>query len=170
MRESNMQPFQNYLNEYKKQLKKGAVKEAYKGLMQYFSNLRLHLKSKYPDYFLSGSIHFGQMDYTYFYFFPKTLKQQKLKIVIIFIHDTFTIQVMLAGYNKNAQAKYWKLFKENNWTKYPLTPTLKGVEYITEFTITDNPDFSNLNALTNQIETGTLTFIKDIENFLIKQK
>ena len=32
MEELNMKPFHEYMNEYKKQLKKGDIKEAYKGL------------------------------------------------------------------------------------------------------------------------------------------
>ncbi len=165
-----MQPFHQYIEEYRKQLEKGAVKAAYQGLMDYFTQLRLHLKNKYPDYFLSGSIHYGQMDYTYFYFFPKTLKRQKLKVVIIFFHDTFKIEVWLAGYNKNIQAEYWKLFKENGWNKYRLAATPSAGDSIVEYALNDKPDFSNLDALTNQIETGTLTFIKDVENFLSKQE
>jgi hypothetical protein len=161
--------FHQYLNEYRKQLNQGSIKEAYKGLMEYFTGLRLYLKNKYPDYFLSGSIHYGQMDYTYFYFFPKSLKRQKLKIVILFIHDTFALEVWLAGYNKDAQAKYWKLFKEKSWNKYHVAPTTKGVDYITNFVVVDNPDFSNLDALTSQIETGTMKFIKDVEEFLATQ-
>lgn len=66
-----MKPFYEYLNEYKKLLKRGDIKEAYKGLMEYINNLRLYLKKNYPDYFISGSIQQGFMDYTYFYFFPK---------------------------------------------------------------------------------------------------
>jgi hypothetical protein len=110
------------------------------------------------------------MDYTYFYFFPKTLKRQKLKNVILFIHDTFTFEVWLAGYNKEVQAKYWKLFKENNWNKYHLAPTTKGVDYIINFTLNDKPDFSDLEKLTDQIENGTIGFIEDIENFLSEHK
>ena len=163
-----MQPFQQQINEYRKQLEKGTVKEAYRGLMEYFDGLRLHLQKKHPDYFLSGSVHHGFMDYTYFYFFPKTLKQRRLKIVILFIHDTFKFEVWLAGYNKKIQQKYWKLFKENNWNNYHLASTTKEVDSIIDYTLIDNTDFSDLEALTKKIETGTLKFIEAIESFLSK--
>jgi hypothetical protein len=169
MEKLNMMSFQDNINEYRNQLKNGAVKAAYQGLMQFFDDLRLHLKNKCPDYFLSD-VHYGQMDYTYFYFFPKSLKRQNLKIMILFVHDTFKFEVLLAGYNKNVQAKYLKLLRENDWSKYPLASTTKGVEYIANSVLVDNPDFSNLETLTNQIETGTLKFIKDIEDFLSEHK
>ena len=165
-----MNQFDTYLAEYRKQLEKGVVAAAYKGLMQYFAQLRLQLEKKHPDYFLSGSIHEGQMDYTYFYFFPKTLRQQKLKVVILFTHSTFNFQILLAGYNRVVQAKYWNLLKENGWNKHPLAPSIKGFDYITHQTLIDKPDFSNLDALTKQIEMGTLAFINDVESFLANQK
>jgi hypothetical protein len=47
-----------------------------------------------------------------------------------------------------------------------VTPA-KGVDSIVEYILVDNPDFSDLDALTNQIEKGTLKFIEDVERFLL---
>jgi hypothetical protein len=93
-----------------------------------------------------------------------------LKIVILFIHDTFTFEVWLAGYNKNVQAKYWKLFKENDWNKYHIASNPRDVDSIIKFILINNPDFGELDTLTSQIEKGTLKFINDVENFLSKHK
>lgn len=163
-----MESFNEYVDEYRKQLEKGAIKKAYKGLMEYIMDLRTHFKNKYPDYFVSGSIYYGTMDMTYFSFFPKSFKNQKLKIAIVFIHDTFRFEAWLAGYNKQAQLKYWKLFTESDWNKYHLVSTTKGVDSIIECILVDNPDFSNLDNLTKQIEGEALNFIKDVEGFLSK--
>jgi hypothetical protein len=168
MKELNMESFQEYINEYRKQLEKGAIKEAYKGLMEYIMSLRTHFKNKYPDYFVSGSIYYGYMDMTYFSFFPKSLKHRKLKIAIVFIHEAFRFEVWLAGNNKQVQSKYWKLFKESDWNKYHIVSTTKGVDSIVEYILVDNPDFSDLDTLTKQIERATLKFIKDVESFLSK--
>lgn len=163
-----MDSFQESMNEYKKQLEKGAVREAYRGLMEYFMGLRTYFQKKYPEYYVSGSIYQGYMDMTYFAFFPESLKRRKLKIAIVFIHDTVTFEVWLIGYNKKVQTKYWKLIKENNWNKYRMPLTTKGFDSIIEDVLVDNPDFNDLDSLTKQIEQGTLKFIKDVENFLSK--
>jgi hypothetical protein len=163
-----MESFQEYMNEYRKQLEKGYIQKAYKGLMEYIMDLRTHFNKKYPDYFVSGSIYYGYMDMTYFSFFPKSLKQRNLKTAIVFIHDTFRFEAWLAGYNKQVQQKYWKLFKDSDWNKYHIVSTTKGVDSIIECTLVDNPDFSDLDALTKQIEKGTLNIINDIEEFLSK--
>ncbi|OHB62129.1 MAG: hypothetical protein A2167_02405 [Planctomycetes bacterium RBG_13_46_10] len=168
MKELNMESFHEYIIEYREQLEKGAIKKAYRGLMEYIMDLRTHLKNKYPDYFVSGSIYYGYMDMTYFSFFPKSLKVRNLKIAIVFIHDTFRFEVWLAGSNKQVQQKYWNLIKESHWNKYHIVSTTKGVDSIVEYILVDNPDFSDLDTLTNQIEIESLKFIEDVESFLSK--
>lgn len=161
-----MGSFHEYMNEYRKQLEKGAIKEAYKGLMEYIMHLRTYFNNKYPDYFVSGSIYYGYMDMTYFSFFPKSLKNRNLKIAIVFIHEPFRFEAWLAGCNKQVQTKYWNLFKESGWNKYHIVSTTQGVDSIVESVLVDNPDFNDLDTLTKQIENGTLKFIEDIESFL----
>ena len=163
-----MESFHDYMREYRKQMERGAIQVAYRGLMEYIMDLRTHFKNKYPDYFVSGSIYYGYMDMTYFSFFPESLKRRKLKIGIVLIHETYRFEVWLFGYNKQVQTKYWKLVKESIWNKYHIVSTTKGVDSIIEYNIVNNPDFSDLDTLTKQIEKGTLKFIKDVENFLSK--
>ena len=163
-----MESLSEYINEYRKQLEKGVIQKAYKGLMEYIMDLRTHFKNKYPDYIVSGSIYYGYMDMTYFSFFPESFKQRNLKAAIVFNYDQFRFEVWLAGYNKQVQQKYWKLFKESDWNKYRIVSTTKGVDSIVEYTLADNPDFRGLDSLTKQIEEGSLTFIHDIEEFLSK--
>ena len=163
-----MASFHENMNEYKKQLRRGAVQKAYQGLMDYIMGLRSHFEKKYPDYSVSGNIYFGYMDMTYFAFFPKTLKQRKLKVGIVFVHEAFRFEVWLFRYNKSVQAEYWKLFKESGWNKYRIPSTVKGGDSIIEGILVENPDFGDLDTLTKQIERGTLKFIEDVENFLSK--
>jgi len=169
MKERKMESFQKFINEYRKQLEKGAIQEAYRGLMEYIMSLRTHFMKKYPDYVESGSIYYGYMDMTYFSVFPKSIRDRKLKVPIVFLHEAFRFEVWLSGVNRQVQEKYWKLIKESDWNKYKLVPQEgKGVDSIVEHTLVDNPDFNDLDALTEQIEKGTLKFIQDVENFLSK--
>jgi hypothetical protein len=161
-----MKPFHEYMNEYRKQMAKGDIREAYKGLMEYIMKLRTYFKNKYPKYDISGSIYYGYMDMSYFALIPESLKLKKLKIAIVFIHETCKFEVWLAGYNKQIQIKYWKLFKESDWNKYRIPSTIEGIDSIIECTLAENPDFSDLDTLTKQLEKGTLGFIKDVEEFL----
>ncbi len=163
-----MESFHEYVNEYREQLKKGVIQKAYKGLMEYILQLRTHFKNTYPDFFISGSIYLGYMDMTYFAFYPKSFHERALKIAIVFLHETCRFEAWLAGFNKQGQMKYWKLIKESGWNKYHLVPSTKGADSIIEHIVVENPDFSDLAALTNQIESEALKFIKDVEMFFIR--
>ena len=164
-----MGPFHESMGEYKEQLQKGAIQKAYRGLMDYIMDLRTYFEKKYPDHYVSGSIYFGYMDMTYFSFIPKLLKERNLKVAIVFIHETCRFEAWLAGINKQVQTKYWNLFRESEWDKYHLASSPKSSDSILEYVLVSDPDFSELDTLTNQIESETLKFIKDVEDFLSDQ-
>ena len=163
-----MESFQECINEYRKQLEQGAIQEAYRGLMEYIMGLRTHFMKNFPDYVVSGSIYYGYMDMTYFSVFPKSIKQRKLKIAIVFLHEAFRFEAWLSAVNRQVQAQYWELIKESGWNKYQIVPPGKGVDSIIENILVSNPDFSDLDTLTRQIERATLVFIQDVESFLSK--
>jgi hypothetical protein len=164
-----METFHEYIHEYRKQLEKGTIQKAYKGLMEYITALRMHFKNTYPD-FVSGGIYHGYMDMTYFPIFPQSFKQRQLKIAIVFLHEPFRFEVWLAGNNKQVQKTYWTLFKESDWNTYPVVPTTKGVDAILESIVVDNPDFRDSDRLTTRIDRATLKFIRDVETFLLKHE
>jgi len=164
-----MGSFLESMNEYKKQLKRGYIQDAYQGLMEFFRDLRSHFKNKYPDSSVSGSIYYGYMDMTYFSLFPESLKSRKLKIALVFIHDKFRFEVWLSGSNRNVQTEFWKLLKESDWNKYHLAANPRAVDYVIDHILISDPDFSDLDTLSRQIERGTLEFIKDVEGFLSRQ-
>jgi hypothetical protein len=161
-----MESFHESMDEYKKQLEKGAIQAAYKGLMDYILGLKTHLKNKYPDFFVSGSIYYGYMDMTYFSFFPKSIKDKNLKIAVVFIHESCKFEVWLAGINKQVQTKYWNLIRESDFHKYRIVSTPIGNDSIIEHILVEKPDFRNLDALTEKIELETMKFISDVECFL----
>jgi hypothetical protein len=55
-------------------------------------------------------------------------------------------------------------------TKYRIPSTTKGVDSIVEHILVESTGFRDLDALTKQIEGGTLKFIEDVEGFLSKHE
>jgi len=165
---TNMITFHESMLEYQNQLKKGIIQKAYRGLMEYFGSLRSYFKNRYPDYNVSGSIYFGYMDMTYFAVTPPQLKEENLKIAIVFLHKEFRFEVWLGGYNKAAQKEYWDLVRKKSWDTYHIPSKIEGIDSILEYILVDPPDFRDIDALTTQIDKKTMDFIKNIENFLAK--
>jgi hypothetical protein len=60
------------------------------------------------------------------------------------------------------------MIKDSGWNKYRIPTTIKGFDSIIEKTITESPDFNDLDRLTKQIEEGTIDFIVDVEGYLSK--
>jgi len=156
--------------EYKKQLKKGAVKNAYRGLLEYMQALRTTFQNKYPDYAASGSLYFGYMDMTYFALFPPALKDRKLKIAVVFLHESCRFELWLAAANKQVQSKYWRAIEQSGWSKYRLVPTVQGADAVIEHVAVAEPNFDDLPALTEQIERAAERFIDDLERFLTEHR
>jgi len=161
-----MKSFSDSVIEYKKQLDKGDIQIAYRGLLEYMMGLKNFFKNKYPYFSVPSSLYQGYMDMTYFALFPEDLKRRKLKIAIVLIHDKMKLEIWLSGINKQIQTKYWNILKSRDLNIYQLPKTLKGADSIIEYVLTDNPDFNDPEALTRQIESGTLKFIKDIKELL----
>lgn len=161
-----MSPLNESMQFYKAQLQDGRIIEAYQGLMSYFNQLHTHFRANYPNYSIPGNIYYGYMDMTYFAIIPPFLKVRDLKIAVVFPHETFRFEVWLAARNKQVQARVWQQIHESGWDRYNLTTQGKGVDAILEQVLVENPDFSDLPALTTRIGTGVLEFIQDLEEFL----
>lgn len=163
-----MEFLQEAMQEYRRQLEKGCIQQAYRGLMQYMMDLRTHFEKKYPSSFVSGSLYTGYMDMTYFSIIPEALKERKLKVAIVFLHEACRFEAWLAGTNKQVQRRTWELLRESQWNKCRLVATTEGEDAILQSVLAEVPDFGDLDALTVQIEKGALKFIRDVESFLAK--
>lgn len=154
-----------YIMEYTAQLRKGQIQKAYNGIMTFMSELRSYLASRYPDY-TAGSLYFGHMDMTYFAFTPPDLKNKKLKIAVVYLHEKGVFEVWLAGNNRKIQAEYIASMSSANIGKYKLSQVIPGVDSIIESTLVEKPDFDHPEELKKQIEKKTMEFIKDITSIL----
>lgn len=161
-----MGSLQEFMGEYKKQLEKGEIQQAYRGLMDYMLSLRVYFQKKYPDYEVPGNLYFGYMDMTYFAIIPPELKRRKLKVAVVFLHEAFRFEVWLSGVNRQVQVNFSNLIREKEWSKYSLTTNPKASDSILEHFLLDNPDFNDLDKITVDIERGTVEFIQNIEDFL----
>lgn len=155
----------NNLAYYRKQIEKGDIQKDYKKLITYIKRLRTHFIKTYPIDYKVGSIYQGNMNFSFFPFTPITLKNEKLKIVIIFNHTKMRFEICLAGRNRQIQKKYWNIFRNSDWNKYHIPDNLEGFS-IVDHIIMETPDFDNFDTLTQHIETETMKFIRDIIDVL----
>ena len=161
-----MAQFHESVLEYRRQLEKGLVQQAYRGLMEYMLGLRTHFQKRFPDYDVPGNMYTGYMDMTYFAVIPGFFKQRKLKIAVVFLHEDFRFEVWLSGVNRQVQVQVWKQLKGINLAPYQLVADPVKADAVIEHVLLADPDFSNLEAVTEKIEKETTRFIKDMKGLL----
>ncbi|MGE5627200.1 MAG: DUF7000 family protein [Solirubrobacterales bacterium] len=156
-----MESMNDYINEYTKQLSKGQIQKAYKGIITFMSGLKNYMENKYPEY-TSSSLYFGYMDMTYFAFTPLKLKKKNLKIAVVYLHEQNRFDVWLAGGNKGIQAEYIEKMKYIDIGNYKLSRINPGVDSIIELQIIEHPNFDQVEDLMKKVEIKTIEFTKNI--------
>lgn len=146
-------------------LQAGYLQQAYRGLMDFFGELRKRFQNAYPEYSISN-MYYGYLDMTYFAIVTEFLKARQLKIAIVFEYDSFTFEVWLSGVNRGVQKKYWKLIKEKNWEEFALCDDPTKEDHIIRKILVKEPDFLDSDMLGDQIEEGTIDFLDHVQAFL----
>ena len=156
-----MNTLDEHIKEYQKQLNKGHIQKAYTGIMAFMASVKSYLTDKYPD-FSTSSLYFGTMDMTYFAFTPIHLKEKKLKVAIVFLHEACRFEVWLAGSNRKIQSKVINQLSKKNLGEYQLSRVSPGIDSIIESVLVEKPDFDMPDALRYQIEEKTIEFIEEM--------
>ena len=160
-----MDSLNNYVREYTNQLTKGQIQKAYKGIMLFMSALSTYLVGQHPDY-TAGNLYFGYMDMTYFAFTPSVLKEKKLKIAIVFLHEQSRFEAWLGGSNRKVQSECIELLRSRKIGRYKLSQVTPGVDSIIESILVEQPDFDHPEDLRKQIEERILAFVYDVISIL----
>lgn len=152
--------------EFRAELKKETIQQAYRRLMEYCSGLRTHFQKTLLEYEVPGSLYQGYMDMTYFSIIPPALKQHKLKIAVVFLYDTYRFEVWLSGYNRQVQAVFWNKLRSSGIQPYHLVEDPLKADAILEHILVEDPDFNHPDELTRQIDKGVTEFIKEMLTIL----
>ena len=147
-----------YVSAYKELLKNGDVQVAYAELVKYVQKLKTVFSKDLSDTYSVGSVFQGYMDYTYFYLSNDFLKDRKLKFGLVFNHNHVRFEAWLLGQTKEVQEKYWKLLKNTKWINGSEMPQYS----IFEVVLVDDPDFDDLDALTETIKHKLISVTEDI--------
>lgn len=164
-----MKSLNECITEYRNQMLKGEIPTAYRGLLDFMIRLRNTIRYKYPSWSVAGNLYQGYMDMTYFPLSTEKLKDKKLKIAVVLIHETVRFEIWLSAVNKVIQSEYRDKLKDKDLKGYRMPAVLKGSDSIIEHTLDNNPDFGNPDSLIRQLVTGTAGFINDVE-VLLREK
>ena len=158
-----MKDLNKYVSIYQDELRKGDIVIAYNELVKFVMNLRTEFMKTLTDQYAFAGILHGYMDYTYFYYSNDFLKNRKLKLGLVLNHREMRFENWLLGNTKPTQETYWELSKNTKWNK----DRNSMPEYaILEARLVDNPDFNNLDKLTELIEAKLIQSSNEILDYL----
>lgn len=160
-----MESLNKEIKEYTLQLSQGHIQKAYRGILSFMSDLRTQLERNYLDHTLS-SLYAGYMDMSYFAFTPLDLKRKKLKIAIVYLHTENRFEVWLTGFNRQIQSETIEVLRTIDLKQFVLSEVGPGIDSIIAYPIIKRPNFNKPEQLKQQIEINTLSFIKEMEQYL----
>lgn len=156
-----MDKLNSLVKEYTFQVGRGNIRKAYKGILKAMSGLGVYLKQRHPDCAVSA-LYPGYMDMSYFAFTPPELKDKKLKVALVYLHEEGRFEAWLSGSNRKIQAEYISLLSRRDTGRHQLSKPAAGVDAIIASTLLEQPDFDHPRELSEQIENGLMLFIRDI--------
>lgn len=96
----------NLFDSYRTLLQSTDLQRAYQEFIRWFRYLRSQLERQMPDFRFQNGISENAMDYAYFSFSSQVLKEKNLKLVVVFVHKSFQLEVWLSGTNRSAQCRW----------------------------------------------------------------
>jgi hypothetical protein len=106
------------------------------------------------------------MDMSYFAITPPELREKKLKIAIVYLHEPGRFDAWLGGNNRHIQAAIIEQLSKKNLGGYQLSQVQPGVDSIIETLLVAQPDFDQPDALEHQIETRVVEFAEHMMTLL----
>lgn len=150
---------------FKEAVAEGQIPRAYRTVQSFISQLRRHLGEVFPGARMSG-MYQGALDFTHFALTPPSLRQRRLKIVVVFNYSAFRFEAWLAGATRQVQHHHWDLLRDEHWPGDRVSTPGPGVNSIIERDLVSDCDFGDFEALNALIEAKTRAFLEDVQRAL----
>lgn len=139
------------------------IRQTYQFLIKYMMSVKADFEMQMQGAYSCNNISPGYMDYTYFSFFNPNLRGHKLRYGIVFNHIHFRFELWLMGQNAALQKTYWARMKTSKWNQGRSTMPKYSV---LEVVLVDQPDFSDLPALSQKIIQAARDELPAINQYL----
>ncbi len=153
------------VREYTVQLKKGEIQVAYKGILTFMNEFRTLLENTYPSCSCSA-VYPGYLDMTYFACTPAQIKERKLKIAIVYLHEEAKFEIWLAANNRAIQKEYMTRLLKKDTGNYTVAQAAPGVDAILISAALMDPDFDQTDHLKKELGDLLLKFTDDVISIL----
>lgn len=152
---------------YTRALQDGSIPRAYKGVLAFVSQLQTRLQEQFPDC-AAGAFYPGYLDMTYFALTPPELRENKLKLALVYLHAENRFELWLAANNRALQAEAVKRLAGVPLGGYALTQPAPGVDAIIAHVAAAEPDFDRPDDLAKTLAGAFAAFSRDMTELVQK--
>ena len=145
-----MRQMQSCIESYTRQVRLGELPKAYREILSFLSKLRGSLAKKYPAY-TCQALYAGYMDMSYFACTPPFLRERRLKVAIVYVHQLMRFEIWLGGVNRSVHAAFRERLRTIGLGEFSLSETGPGVDSILQAILEDHPDFNRQDLLSHHL-------------------
>lgn len=148
---------------YRKLLQNTNLQKAYQEWFRWFRFLRNELEKRMPDYKFQTAVAENGMEYAYFQFTSISLKENGLKMVVVFLHEQFSLELWLSGINRKTQV-IWREKLSSEAISFSRTTDPMHTDYILRAPVP--VDWTEGNTAVAAVEQTVERLMGEVQTFL----
>ena len=139
----------------------GRLPRAYRGILASLTLFQSAWKSAHPADTV-GALYQGYMDMSFVAFTPAALAETRLKISLVFLHESGTFSLWLAAGNRDIQKRVSETLRSLPLGKYSLSMLEPGVDAIIAHDLPTPYTFDDPQALNAALVAAAEAFTRDM--------
>lgn len=163
---NSLENYNELMDALKEQLKKGQIQKAYRYIFDTFSKLSNELKSTSQKNISVNTIYHGYLDMTYLPVLTDMLKENGLKVAVVFNYEVFQFEIWLSAINRKKRQDILVKMDRLQWHAELRTQNDENLDAIIVMPVTQISDFNIQNTIVQLLFQNTIFFIDEIEHFL----
>ena len=149
------------IEDYRRAVADGRLPRAYRGILAALTLFQSTWKSAHPADTV-GALYQGYMDMSFVAFAPAALAEKRLKISLVFLHESGTFSLWLAAGNRDIQKRVSETLRSLPLGKYSMSKLEPGVDAIIAYDLTTPYKFDESQALNATLVAAAEAFTRDM--------
>ena len=149
------------IEDYCRAVADGRLPRAYRGILSALTLFQSAWKSMHPADTV-GALYQGYMDMSFVAFAPAALAEKRLKISLVFLHDSGTFSLWLAAGNRDIQKRVSEVLRPLPLGKYSLSTLEPGVDAIIAYDLPTPYTFDDPQSLNAALVKAAEAFTRDM--------
>ncbi len=149
------------IEEYCRAVADGCLPRTYRGILASLTLFQSSWKAAHPADAV-GALYQGYMDMSFVAFAPAALAEKRLKISLVFLHDTGSFSLWLAAGNRDIQKRVSEALRRMPLGAYSLSSLEPGVDAIIACDLPKPYAFDEPQALNAALISAAEAFTQDM--------